>query len=103
VNRSYIAVRNSIGYLGLHLSLLAAMIGLLFLQRYLWLVQLAEKGYGPYITVSSIGSVVVIAVLVDLIVLRSALRGSRHDRIISLLVPAAFVGLSLFILIANNA
>jgi hypothetical protein len=103
VNRSLIATRNSVGYLGVHVSLLAAMAGFLFLQRYLWLAQLAEKGYGPYVTVSSIESVVVIAILADLIVLRSALRGSRRDKTIALLVPVALVGLSLFILVANNA
>jgi hypothetical protein len=44
-----------------------------------------------------------VVVIVDLVILRWALKGSRDDRYVSLLWPALFFAAALFILIANNA
>jgi hypothetical protein len=95
-------IRGNLAYIGLHVSLLGAMVGFLFLERYLQLVKLAQKGYGPYTTLSNIAGLSAILVLIDLFVLRSALRGSQTDKRVSLVVPALLAGGSLFILVANN-
>jgi hypothetical protein len=42
-------------------------------------------------------------ILIDVLILKGALRGSRKDRLISLLWPVLFFGLVLFFLAANNA
>ncbi|MGD0331072.1 MAG: hypothetical protein ABSB40_11645 [Nitrososphaeria archaeon] len=97
------AVRINIGYIGAHASLLVATVGLLFLQRYIWLLNIAERGYGPYQSASYLIGVSAVIVIIDFFILRSALKGSRRDRIISVLAPAAFLGIALFILVANNA
>jgi hypothetical protein len=98
-----LAVRSNVGYIGVHASLLAAMVGSLFLQRYIWLLNISEQGYGPFQTASYLVGVCAVIVIVDFFILRSALKGSRRDRIISLLVPAGFLAIALFILVANNA
>ena len=46
----------SAGYLGAHVSLLAGAIGMLFLQRYIWLLRTAQQGYGPYQTASYVAT-----------------------------------------------
>ena len=97
-----LGVRRNLGYVGAHVSLLAGAIGLLFLQRYIWLLKIAEQGYGPYQTVSDITTISVIFILADLLVLRWALRGSRSDKSISLLWPAFFFVTALFVFLGNN-
>jgi hypothetical protein len=71
--------RSDVGCVGAHVSLLAATVGL---ASYL------------------IGLSAVI-VMIDLFILRSALKGAARDRIVSLLMPAAFLSVALFILLAN--
>jgi len=97
------AFRNSIGYIGAHASLLLSGIGFLFLQQYIWFLNIAKQGYGPYQSTSYLTGVSAVVVIVDLVILRWALKGSRDDRYISLVLPALFFAGALFILIANNA
>jgi hypothetical protein len=97
-----IAIRGNLGYVGLHVSLLGAMAGFFLLERYLQLVQLAQKGYGPYTAVSTIEGWLTIAAVIDLFVIRSALKGSQTDKRVSLVVPAFFAVLALLPLLINN-
>jgi hypothetical protein len=95
--------RNNLSYLGTHALLLAGAVGLLFLQRSIWLLRIAEQGYGPYQTVTYLATVSAVMVLIDLIILRWALRGSQTSRTISLLWPGLFFGSALWVVLANNA
>jgi hypothetical protein len=95
-------VKSSAGYVTLHVLLLAGMVGALFSQRYIWLLKIAEQGYGPYQTASYLTDVSAGIIIVDLFILRWALKGSREDRKIALLWPAAFLALALAVLVANN-
>jgi len=97
------AVRSDIGCIGAHVSLVVATVGLLFLQRYIWLLNIAERGYGPYQSASYLIGVSAVIVMFDFFVLWLALKGSRRDRVVSLLAPATFLGIALLILVANNA
>lgn len=94
-------VRSNIGYVGAHASLLVATVGFFFLERYIQLLRLSRLGYGPYTNASYLTELSAVIVVIDLLILRSALKGSRRDRIISLFVPTAFLFLALFILLAN--
>ena len=76
----------------------------MFLQQYVWAANTVRQGYGPYYATSSwIETVVVVAVIVDLIILRWTIRGSRGDRLVPLVWSAAFLGLNLVMLVANYA
>ena len=75
---------------------------MLFLQRYIWLLGLAARGYGPYQTLSYLISVSAVAVLLDLAILWWALRRSRPERILSVLWPALFFSGVLIVVLANN-
>jgi uncharacterized membrane protein len=86
----------------MHASLLAGAVGLLFLQRYIWLLKIAQQGYGPYQTVSYLTTLSAVMILIDLVVLRWALRGPQTNRVISLLWPALFFGSALWVVLANN-
>lgn len=97
------AFRRNIGYIGAHASLLLSGIGLLFLQEYLWILNIARQGYGPYQSVSYLAGVSAAVVAVDLLILRWALKGSRGDRYVSLFWPVMFFAAALFFLVANNA
>ncbi len=97
-----LAVRSHVGYIGAHASLLATTVGLLFLQRYVWLVRIAEQGYGPYQTASYLTGVSAGIIIVDAFILRWALKGSQADRKIALLWPVLFLALALSLLVANN-
>jgi hypothetical protein len=96
------AIRSNIGYIGAHALLLVSGIGLLFLQQYLWILNIARQGYGPYQSTPYLTGVSAFVVIVDLVILRWALKGSRGDRYVSLLWPALFFGLTLSVLLANN-
>ncbi len=98
-----LVLRSNASLIAAHASLLAGMVGLLFLQRYIWVQQIAERGYGPYQSVSYLAEASVVIIIVDLLVLRSMWHGSRWDRVISLAWPAAFFGLAVLILVLNNA
>ena len=98
-----LVLRNNVGLVAAHASLLAGMVGLLFLQRYIWVQQIAERGYGPYQSVSYLAEASAVIVIIDLLILRSMWRGSRWDRAISLAWPTAFFGLAALILVLNNA
>jgi hypothetical protein len=93
--------RSDVGCVGAHVSLLAATVGLFFLERYIQLERISEIGYGPYTSASYLIGLSAVIVMIDLFILRSALKGAARDRIVSLLVPAAFLSLALFILLAN--
>ena len=93
--------RSNIGYVGAHASLLVATVGLFFLERYIQLLRVSQLGYGPYTSASYLTGLSAVLVIVDLFILRSALKGSRRDRVVSLVVPAAFLFVALFILLAN--
>ncbi len=82
--------------------LLAGAVGLLFFQRYLWLLRIAEQGYGPYQTASYIATISAVMILIDLVVIRWALKGSQTDRRISLIWPTFFFGSVLLVVIVNN-
>ena len=97
------AIRSNLGYAGVHASLLLSGTGLLFLQQYIWLLNIARQGYGPYQSTSYLAGLSAVVVIVDLLILRWALKGSRDNRYISLLWPAVFLGIALFVLVANNA
>jgi formate hydrogenlyase subunit 4 len=97
------SLRSNLGYVAAHASLLAGMVGLLFLQQYIWIMNIAERGYGPYQSASYLVGVSAVVVLIDLFVLRSFWKGSRLDRVASLLWPGFFVGVALLILVLNNA
>jgi len=84
-------------------TLLAGAIGLLFLQRYIWLLRIAEQGYGPYQTVAQVTGISAFFIVIDLLILWWALRGSRFERNLSMVWPALFFGSALLILVANNA
>ena len=94
--------RRYLGFVGAHSFLLGGAIGLLFLQRYIWVLRIAAQGYGPYQTVLYLEGVSAAMVLTDLLVLIWALKGSRTDRMISVLWPAFFFGTALIVLVANN-
>ncbi len=96
------AIRSNVNCIGAHVSLLLSGIGLLFLQQYIWLLNLAKQGYGPYQSTSYLTDVSAVVVIVDVVILRWALNGSRDDRYISLFWPALFFASGLFILVANN-
>jgi hypothetical protein len=98
-----LVLRSNGGLIVAHASLLAGMIGLLFLQRYIWVQQIAERGYGPYQSVSYLAEASAVIVIIDLLVLRSMWHGSRWDRVFSLAWPATFFGLVVLILVLNNA
>jgi hypothetical protein len=98
---SGLGFRGNFGYVGAHALLLAGATGLLFLQRYLWLLKIAQQGYGPYQTASYLLVVSAAFVIIDLLVLRWALGSSRKGKRISLLWPALFLAGALFILLAN--
>jgi len=76
---------------------------LLFLQRYIWLLKIAEQGYGPYQTAAYLAEVSAVFIIIDLLILRWALRGSRTERNISLLWPAFFLSSAVLILVGNIA
>jgi hypothetical protein len=95
-------LRRNLGYIGVHGALLAGAVGLLFLQRYIWLAEIAVRGWGPYQTVSDIALLSAVMIAVDLVVIRVALRGTRTERSLALLWPAFFFGTAAFILVANN-
>jgi len=99
----HFGLRGNLGYLGAHASLLAGAIGLLFLQRYLWLLRIAEQGYGPYQTVSFLLGLSAVMVLLDLVIVWWALKGPQAIKMISLLWPAFFFGSALWVVIGNNA
>jgi hypothetical protein len=82
-------------------SLLVATVGLFFLERYIQLLRISQLGYGPYTSASYLTGLSAVLVIIDLFILRSALKGSRRDSIVSLAVPAAFLVVALFILLAN--
>jgi hypothetical protein len=119
MNSTPLALRRNLGYVGAHALLIAGAIGLLFvLQRYLWLLKIAEQGYGPYLTVPYLTvpyltvpyltvpylvGLSAVMILIDLAILRWALRGPQAGRIISLLWPAFFFGSALWVILANNA
>ena len=103
MNSAPSALRRNLGYVGAHALLLAGAIGLLFLQRYLWLLKIAEQGFGPYQTVPSLAGLSTVMILIDLVILRWALRGPQAGRIISILWPAFFFGSALWVILANNA
>ena len=96
------AIRSNFNYIGAHASLLLSGIGLLFLQQYIWFLNIAKQGYGPYQTTSYLTGVSAVVVIVDLVILRWALKGSRDDRYVSLLWPALFFATALSVLVANN-
>ncbi len=89
-------------YVGLHALLLAGAIGLLFLQRYLWLLKIAEQGYGPYQTVSYLTGLSAVVVLIDVALLRWAIGGPQTNRAISLVFPFLFFGTALWVVLANS-
>ena len=95
-------LRTNLGCLGAHALLLTGAVGMLFLQRYIWLIRIAEQGYGPYQSASYLAGLSAVVILVDLAVLRWALRGPRTNRAVSLLWPALFFGLALWVLLANS-
>jgi hypothetical protein len=97
------ALRSDVGYIGAHASLLVATVGSLFLQRYIWVLNIAKYGYGPYQSVSYLTDVSAAIIIVDLFILRWALKGSRDDRYIALFWPALFFVAALTIVVANNA
>jgi hypothetical protein len=103
MNSTPLALRRNLGYVGAHALLLAGAVGLLFLQRYLWLLKIAEQGYGPYQTASDLAGLSAVMILIDLAILRWALKGPRTSRIVSLLWPAFFFGSALWVILANNA
>ena len=78
-------------------------IGLLFLQEYLWLTNLTREGYGPYRGTSYLVGVSTVVVMVDLLILRWALKGPQYERYISMFLPALFFGVAVFVLLANNS
>jgi hypothetical protein len=43
---------------------------LLFLQRYIWLLRIAEKGYVPYQTISHIAELSAAVMLMDVLIFR---------------------------------
>jgi len=95
-------VRSSAGYVTLHVLLLAGTVGALFSQRYIWLLKIAEQGYGPYQTASYLTGVSAGIIIVDLFILRWALKGSQAERKIALLWPVLFLALALALLVSNN-
>jgi len=97
-----LGMRQNLAYVGGHAALLAGAVGFLFLQRYIWLLRIAEQGYGPYQTVSSLEGLSAVMIIIDLFILGWALRGSRTDKRISLLWPAFFFASTLLVLVANN-
>jgi len=97
------AFRSNIGYIGAHALLLVSGAGLLFVQQYLWLLNLVRQGYGPYQSATYLTGVSALVFIVDLVILRWALKGSRGDRYVSLLWPGLFFGLALSVLMANTA
>ena len=97
-----LGTRQNLAYVGGHAALLAGAVGFLFLQRYIWLLKIAEQGYGPYQTVSNLEGLSAVMIIIDLFILRWALRGSLTDKRISLLWPAFFFASTLLVLVANN-
>ena len=73
------------------------------MQRYLWLLRIAEQGYGPYQTVSFLLGLSAVMVLLDLVIVWWALKGPQAIKMISLLWPAFFFGSALWVVIGNNA
>ena len=98
-----LALRRNLGYVGVHALLFSGAIGLLFLQRYLWLLRIAEQGYGPYQTVSYIAGLSAVMILIDLVILRWALKRPQTSMVISLVWPTFFFGSALWVILANNA
>ncbi|MDG6925096.1 MAG: hypothetical protein JRN09_00940 [Nitrososphaerota archaeon] len=96
-------VRTNIGYIAAHVSLILSGIGLLFLQQHLWLARITIQGYGPYQSTSFLVGVSATVVIVDLLTLRWALRGSRYDMYFSMFLPALFFGVAVFVLLADNS
>jgi len=96
-----LGLQRNLGYIGAHIALLAGAVGFLFLQRYIWLLQIAQRGYGPYQTVSYITGLSAVWITVDVLILWW-LRGSRAERIASLLWPGFFFASALIILLLNN-
>jgi hypothetical protein len=96
-------IRSNFVYIGTHVSLLLSGIGFLFLQQYIWAINIARQGYGPYQSTSYLETVSALIVIVDAIILRWAFNGSKADRYDSLIWPIMFFGITLLILMANNA
>ena len=67
------------------------------------MLQLAEQSYGPYQSASYLGGLSAVIVVIDLLILWSVRNGSRWDRVLSLVWPAAFFCLAASILVVNNA
>jgi len=97
------AFRNNTSYIKAHAFLLLSGMGLLFFQQYLWILNIARQGYGPYQSTSYLAAISAVVVVIDLVILRWALKGSRGDRYLSLFWPVMFFGATLFFLVANNA
>jgi len=94
--------RTNLGFIGAHALLLTGAVGLLFFQRYLWLLNIAKQGYGPYQTASYLAGVSAVFILIDSIILWSALRRPQTRMMFSLAWPILFFGSALFVLLANN-
>jgi len=94
--------RSNLGFVGAHALLLAGAMGLLFFQRYLWLLNIAKQGYGPYQTASYLAGVSAVFVFIDLVILWSALKRPQTRMMSSLAWPIFFFGSALFVLLANN-
>jgi hypothetical protein len=97
-----LAIRSNMGYIGVHASLVAATVGSLFLQRYIWLLNISEKGYGPFQSASYLIGVSVILVFVDVCSIILTLDSTQRGKMVAMAVPAAFLFVALFILIANS-
>ena len=95
-------MKRNFGFVGVHLTLLAAAISMLALQRYLWQLKLAAQGYGPYMTVSYLVDYSAFFVLIDLLLLGWSLRSSENARILSLAWPLLFFVGGLYVLVGNN-
>jgi len=96
-------LRTGVGYLAAHAVLLLSGIGLWFLQQHIWVQNIGKLGYGQYQSTPYIVDVSAFVVLVDLIVLWWALKGSKLYRRLSLLWPGIFFLTTLAVLVANNA
>jgi len=97
-----IGFRRDLGFIGAHIFLLAGAVGLLFFQRYLWLLNIARQGYGPYQTVSYLAGVSAIFILIDFGILWSALKRPQARLMFSLAWPVFFFGSALLVILANN-
>ena len=94
--------RSNLGFIGAHALLLTGAVCLLFFQRYLWLLSIAKQGYGPYQTASYLAGVSTVFILIDFVILSSALKRPQTRMMFSLAWPIFFFGSALFVLLANN-